>query len=229
MRAIVTRSDENIREMSDMTHPFLKAYAEKCQADFIIYDHEPPIMTADNRPHYRITKGAETLKEYDRILFIDSDVLVNPDCPDIFDVVPEDCIGSIFEDKGSRKKYRRRWIQDVQKKWGEVCWTDGYTNAGVFVVSSCHSGIFDDHDGEYWLANGSADIHLSYMARKHGYKFFELPFIWNHMTMFSEAWNDSPDRFQSNMIHYAGKGSFTGLQRLAQIRHDLGVWYGEEE
>lgn len=220
-RAVVTRADDNIKQMCELTHPSIRAYAEKCGADFIIYDHESPVMTGDNRPHYRIIKGAETLEEYDRILFIDSDVLVNPKCPDVFEVVPEDCIGTIYEDKGSRRKMRRRLIREMQEKWGDVGWTEGYTNAGVFVVSRCHAGIFEPHNGEYWLEWGSADLHMSYMARKNGYKFFELPFTWNHMTMFSEGWNGSPDRFESNMIHYAGKGAFDGLPRLEQIRADV--------
>lgn len=222
-RAVVTRADASITEMCKMTHPSIVKYSEKCGADFIIYDHEPPVMTGDGRPHYRITKGKETLKEYDRILFIDSDVLVSPRCPDIFEVVPEDCIGSIYEDKGSRRKRRRSLIRGIQDRWGDVGWAEGYTNAGVFVVSRCHSKIFEPHNGEYWTEWGSADLHMSYMAWKNGYSFFELPFVWNHMTMFSEAWNGSADRFNSNMIHYAGKGSFDGSSRIEQIRKDLKV------
>ena len=52
--AIVTRSDDNIQTMSELTHPSIKSYANKCEADLLILDKEPPVMTEDNRPHYRI-------------------------------------------------------------------------------------------------------------------------------------------------------------------------------
>jgi len=221
--ALVTRSDENIREMSDLTHPGIRAYADKCGADFIIYDHEPEIWTDDKKPHYRILKAIETFEEYDRILFMDTDVVINPNCPNIFDVVPPECIGSVFEDKGSRQKKRRKLIKAIQGRWGDVGWREGYTNAGVLVASRQHVRMFEPHKGEYYLGWGSVDVHMSYKAHQYGMQMMELPFQWNHMTMFSQAWNDSPDRFNSNIIHYAGRNKklFGGkVSRLEQMRRD---------
>ena len=43
------------------------------------------------------------------------------------------------------------------------------------------------------------------------------------MTMFSEPWNGSPDRFDSHIIHYAGQGIFdTGeaSDKLEQAKLD---------
>lgn len=227
--AIVTRADANIREMTEVTHPYLRQYADRCHADFIVFDHESPVKIHDGNPHYRILKAKELLaSDYDRILFLDSDMLVSPQCPNIFNVVPEHLIGSIFEDKGSRAANRRRKIYRMQKAWGDVGWTEGYTNAGTFVVSKMHKGIFDSHNDKYWTEWGSADLHLSYMIHKLGFSVFELPFQWNHTTMFSQPWNGSPNRFDSFIIHYAGKGVFAaGIRnRLEQIRNDIGVFYG---
>lgn len=231
-RAVVTRSDANIQEMSDLTHPGIKRYADRCEADFIIYDHEPVVWTNDKKPHYRILKAIETFKEYDRILFIDTDVVINPVCPNIFDVVPIECIGSIFEDKGRRARKRRRLIRGIQKRWGDVGWVTGYTNAGVLVASRQHARIFESQNGEYCLGWGSADVHMSYKAHQHGMKIMELPFQWNHMTIFSEKWNGSPNRFNSHIIHYAGRGRFEGksVSRLELMRRDLETMterYGE--
>jgi len=221
--ALVTRSDDNIKQMTDITHPLLKEYAKKCNADFIIFDHKPQLNTDDNKPHYRILKAQELLKDYDRILFLDSDMIINKNCPNIFDEVPVDCIGSVFEDKGSRLKDRRDKIKGIQKSWGDIGWTGGYTNAGTFVISKEHSKIFDPHKGKYWMGWGSADLHLSYMARKHKYKFHELSYKWNHMTMFSERWNKNANRFDSYIIHYAGKGIYNKKNRIDQIQHDKDI------
>ena len=82
--AIVTRSDNNIKEMSQLTHPLIKKYADTCHADFISLDQEPPIWTQDHKPHYRILKCKDLLNKYDRIAILDTDMLVLPNCPNIF-------------------------------------------------------------------------------------------------------------------------------------------------
>ena len=109
-RAIVTRADDKIKSISDITHPFLKKYAKKCNADFIILDQDPIIWVNNHRPHYRVLECKKLLRIYQRILLLDTDMLVLPACSDIFDEVPYDCIGSIFEDKGSRKPDRAKRI-----------------------------------------------------------------------------------------------------------------------
>jgi len=219
--AIVTRADNNIKKMTDITFPFMKDYAKKCNADFIVYDHTPPVMTDDNLPHFRIMKTYETLLEYDRVLHLDADMAISPLCPNLFDLVPEDKIGSIFEDKGSRRPHRHNLISEVQKKWGDVGWIEGYTNAGTFLVSKMHREIFTPINGAYWLGWGSADVHLSYQIHKLGFEVFELEYKWNHMTMFSEPWNGYADRFDSFIIHYAGGGLFDEQNKIRQIEKDI--------
>ena len=220
--ALITRADENIRKMSKITHPFMRKYAEKIGADFIIYDHEPPVWTKDKRPHYRILKAIDDFERYDRILFMDTDVAISKNCPNIFDEVPFDCIGTVFEDKGRRRAIRLSKIRGIQKAWGNIGWTEGYSNAGVLVASNIHKAMFDPYeDNKYWLDWGSVDLHMSYMARKHGFKFYELSYKWNHMTMFSEKWNGCADRFNSYIIHYAGQGLFDAKKRINQIERDV--------
>ena len=223
--AIVTRADENIREMTDLTLPFMLKYADKCGADFIILADDAPFLTEDNKPHYRILEIEKLFDKYDRILNLDADMIVTPDCPNIFEVVPEDMIGSIYEDKGSRQPDRRSKIWGIQNVWGDVGWREGYTNAGTFLMSKMHRDIFKPHGDEYWLAWGSADLHLSYNIHKYNFKVHELEYKWNHMTMFNEPWMGSPNRFESHIIHYAGGGVFdNGVgSRLEQIRKDIEI------
>lgn len=220
--ALVTRADENIKKMTNITLPPMKEYAKRIGADFIQLDHKPPLLTDDNKTHYRILKVRDILEEYDRVLCLDADMLVNKNIPNIFTVVPENKMGSIFEDKGSRKPDRINKILGIQKHWGNVSWKDNYTNAGTFVLSKEHRDIFLPHNGQYWIGWGSADLHMSYMAHKLGFEIMELPFKWNHMTMFSEKWNNNADRFQSYIIHYAGKGVFDSNveTRIEQIKKD---------
>ena len=226
---VVTRADDKIKEMTDITLPSITEYAKKIGADFKILSHKPLLMTEDNRPHYRILEVENLLDEYDRVLCIDCDMIVNKNCPNIFDIVPEDKIGTIYEDKGTRRGNRLQKIKDIQKKWGDVGWKDGYTNAGTFVLSKKHKDIFKPHNGEYWTEWGSVDVHFSYNIHKYNMKVHELDFKWNHMTMFSEPWNNNADRFDSYIIHYAGVGIYDkekNKTRIEQIKNDFKYIYG---
>jgi lipopolysaccharide biosynthesis glycosyltransferase len=217
-RLVVTRSDENVSKMTDITHPILERFAKKCKADFIILSDS----TGLPHPHYRIMKLYELLDEYPRILVLDSDLIIKKDCPILFDVVPDDCIGTIFEDRGSRLKFRRQDIINIQNKCGDVGWSEGYINTGVFVVSRCHKDMFILYEDR--LPDGDKrecdDIYLGYAIRKLKYKIYELPFQFNHMSMFSEEWNNKASRFDSYIIHYAGIGFVLNMPRHKQIEQD---------
>jgi len=229
--AIVTRADDKVKEFTDITLPIMRKYAKFCNADFKILTGPPPVWTDDQKPHYRILKNYQLLDVYDRILCLDSDMLINKDCPNIFDIVPEDKIGSIYEDVGSRTQDRRIKIRNLQLQWGDVNWKSGYTNAGTFIFSRKHKNIFLPHDGKFFLGWGSADLHMSYNIHKFGYEVFELGYEWNHMTMFSEGWNGFANRFESNIIHYAGKGVFEqGFEnKIDQIKSDYKKIYASED
>lgn len=224
---ISTRSDERVKQMSDISHPIFKKYAKNAGADFMVLDHEPVSDSGDGRPHYRIMKHYELHEKYDRILHLDTDMVLSPKCPNLFEIVPPDHIGSIFEDKGSRRQARLGCIRNAQRQFGFIDWFSGYINTGVFISSKSHREIYQKIDNTYWTGFGSDDVHLGYLIRKNNFKLMELPFQFNHMTMFSESWNGSPDRFQSHIIHYAGAGIFDGgvETKVKQMMLDYKRWY----
>lgn len=226
---ICTRCDENISEQSAISHPILKAYAERIGADFKTLSHSTDCNCGDGKWHYRIMKIGELLSEYDRIAHIDTDILITPNCPNIFEEVPSDCIGTIYEDKGSRASDRFHTIRTAQDSFGRIGWNSGYINTGVFVVSKIHADIFQKICGRYWCGFGYDDVHLGYNINMQKHKVHELHWKWNHMTMFSEPWNGCPNRFDSHMIHYAGGGVFDKSKypnRLAQMKADFETLYG---
>ncbi len=208
---IVTRADDKIKFYTKYTIPLIKRYAKFCNADFLILSHNPPFLTNDNAPHYRSIKVMEILDIYDRVLMLDADTLINKNCPDLFKIVPEEQIGSVFEDKGTRKLLRKKWIKDVQQEWGDVGWKNGYTNMGVYLVSKTHKNIFSSVNGEYWVRNGSENVHVGYQTHKYGFIIFELSYKFNHMRAFSEPWNYCANKFNSYIIHYAGIKNFLTL------------------
>ena len=179
---ITTRADDGIKEMTDITHPILRRYADRVGADFMILSHDPPSDSGDGRPHYRILKHYELHEEYDRILHIDSDMIISPDCPNLFEVVPYDKVGTVLEDKGSRSLARHQLIQQSQQKFGSVGWTEEYINTGLIMTSKCHRDIFQSINGEYWTGFGSDDVQLGYLIKKNKFEIMDC-YMYNIWTI----------------------------------------------
>ena len=228
---MVTRDDDSYAPISGLTNPIIKRFAEKWGADLFNVDTDADSPTKLGKIHYRTMAIYDLLDEYDRVMSIDSDVIINKNCPNLFELVPEDIIGVTTEDKGSRLKDRRRRIQRVQAAWGDVKWRTGYINIGVFLVSRSHKEIFRKFKGQYWEDTGYTDVHFGYQIHRLGFKIFELHWHFNHTSIFSEPWNGSPSRFDSHIIHYAGHGAFPDKgkrSRVQLIRDDIKKIYGED-
>lgn len=228
-KLITVRADDFIKEMTNITFPIIKSFAKKWNAEFIELNHEPPVMTDDNGSYFRIMKLYDLFNDYDRILNFDADIIINKSCPNIFDVVPYEKVGSIYEDRGTRRENRLKRIASIQKDYGNIQWSTDYVNSGVFLTSKCHRDIFTTIDGKYYTGDGSDDVHLGYQIHKLKFPIFELSYKFNHMTMFSEKWNNYANRFDSHIIHYAGKGIFDANVEngLKQIKTDAKRIYGE--
>lgn len=206
--AMITRCDSKAKELAEVTHDILKGYAESWGCDFVVLGDEIEDTGDYEKNHYRILEVQKYLDQYERVLIIDSDVIIMPGTPNPFEIVPETNIGSIYEDVGSRKAYRHMVIRDIQEQFGEIKWREGYINTGFFICSNIHKDIFNKIDGELWYGFGYDDALIGYNINKYGYKVYELDYKWNHTQMFSEPWNNNANRFDSYIIHYAGAARF---------------------
>lgn len=212
-KLIITRADKNIQKLSDLTHPFIKRYADKCGADFMVLDHETD-CPGDGRWHFRILKCHDLFDKYDRILSIDTDAIVKYDCLNVFDVVPFNMIGTVFEDVGTREKDRRERILEIQKIFGDIGWRRGYINTGFFLTSSCHRDIFTKINDRYYEGWGSDDLHLMYNIRRMCFNIYQLPWKFNGMSMFFEDWNVGAREEDAYVLHFAGGQE----EKLTKIR-----------
>jgi lipopolysaccharide biosynthesis glycosyltransferase len=214
---IVTRSDDNVKQLTDITHPMLKKYADKCDANFII-------LTDDKKPpesHWRILQMYDILTKYNRAIILDSDIILKNNYPNLFNEVPYNCIGSIYEDVGSRQTHRRNLITQVQRERDDVGWLSGYINTGVFVVSECHIDIFDLDITKVWRGFGEDDVELGYQINKRKIKIYPLDYHLNFMSLFSEEWNSYESRFNALGLHYAGGGWHRWIPQYEHVKQDL--------
>lgn len=98
-------------ELLEITGDSIKRYAEKCGADYIE-------LTGDQNPKwpmankYRLT---QVTKKYKKTLYLDCDVLVKDDAPNIFEITPNDKISAYDEYEIFLQKDRVSWIHDQQQ------------------------------------------------------------------------------------------------------------------
>lgn len=124
----------------DVTVPFMKEYCKKYNLDFILNKEQ-------KKPNYnKSIPGAferfaiyDLLDTYERILYVDTDVIIKKNSPNIFDLVPQEQFGVYFE---SDNFDRGGLIDDIKKHYNYHCLTR-YFNSGVMVASRIHKPIFD--------------------------------------------------------------------------------------
>lgn len=208
-----------------------RMYAEKWGADFKVLDDTSYNKLGFAMWNYRTIIFHELFEEYERIFYLDSDIVINKICPNIFDVVPYDTVGLVLEDKGSRLKNRRKRIALIKAFFGgNEHWVEGFLNGGLYIVSKIHREIFTKINGQLWDGPGYDGNHYMYQIMKQNHKYIDLGYKWNHMSMFSEPWDGSPSRFDSYILHYAGGAKFPdkGNRSVQELmKDDIRKIYGQ--
>ena len=230
MKLLMATCADESQVHAKYTLPIHRMYADKWGADFKVLDDQYYNKLGFAMWNYRTIVFHELLEDYERIFYLDSDIVINKTCPNIFDFVPYDTVGLVLEDKGSRLKNRRGRIAQIKAAFGgNEHWTEGFPNGGLYIVSSIHRDIFTKINGQLWNGPGYDGNHYMYQIIKQGHKYIDLGYKWNHMSMFSEAWNESLSRFDSYILHYAGGGKFSDKDNRSvpqMIKDDIRKIYG---
>lgn len=215
MKAVVTICiGEEYQKMMEITRPQIVDYAKKIDAVYIeITERKYPQYS----PHFEKYQLKEILTQFDRVVYIDSDCIVSPDCPNLFDIVPEDHIGACDE-IGIMKERMEQSTQEKHKYQSRLLKRPKtYYNTGVLVLSKQHSNIFDHM--EKGKANYEQDF-LNKEIKKHnvfdiGRTFNGVNVHWAYpinlaigkgkiIKFDNEEVFFSNSRFDNHIIHYAG-------------------------
>ncbi|MFA5340314.1 MAG: glycosyltransferase family 9 protein [Clostridia bacterium] len=198
------------------TEPYFLAYADKCDADLIILNDVSQVPTA----HWLKFCCYDLLKkEYDRIAYIDADIIIRDDAPSLFDIVPENEFGIFNEGEFTP---RNICIHEVMKVYQiEGFRYDGttYYNTGVFVCSRRHRHIFKIVEEVKQLRNSFGEqTFLNMKIMLSGEKIFKLHYKFNRMSIMDRATGVS--RLDSYLIHYAGDGD----NMMKKMDRDIIKW-----
>lgn len=185
------------KKMASLTHPTIKNYASKIGADFLCIDEK---NISETTPHWEKFQIHDLLDEYDRIAYVDTDVIIRKDCPDIFKEVPKDKLG-MFNEAPFTDRSKELMI-DICKEYNEKLpgWDGRYFNSGIMVISEDHKKLFKKPEKE--IFNYYEQSYLNMMIAKFNIDMYELHYKYNRMTCMDSYTGE--ERYDSYIIHYAG-------------------------
>lgn len=140
--AIITLSVGH-QQFFDQTHPLMQAYSQRIGADFIKITNSNNQVTGIHSG-YKLEKFQiyNYLSIYDRIIYLDGDIVIHPQCPNLLELVPEHQLGVVCE----VQPYFNR-----EKVFQEACDFYGanypdnsqnWFNTGMMVLSKQHQIMF---------------------------------------------------------------------------------------
>ncbi|NDA27187.1 MAG: hypothetical protein EBZ05_10240 [Verrucomicrobia bacterium] len=210
-KVVVTQAfGDDWLEVLNLTKPRMEAYCKRHEQDFISIEKplaHPVQYSKLIIPHLMTTKG------YDVVTFLDADVLVALDCPDISKDVEKFCAF----DEGSYLD-RKPGMTALAKAFGYKIEPRFYVNTGVFVVTKSVAGIFAQPPIGLFPNHFAEQTWMNIMAHLCDLDLQELDPSFNCMTSAEEHFglNRHKDAY---VIHYAGQSA--DLDKLAdQIEKD---------
>lgn len=188
---------EKYENLALTTHPIFLAYANRIGADFKV-GRKPDI--AYSPAWIKLILLYKLLKDYDRVIFLDTDITLHPECQSLFDIVPETHFGAYQEGEFlDRTSAMLRAIEFHKIKCNRE-YQNEYFNSGVMIISKCHRDLFimpdqiEDNFYEQSLLN----------ARVFAYNvpFHKLHYHFNRMFSHDEITGE--DVFAAKIVHFAG-------------------------
>jgi hypothetical protein len=220
MNAVVTIAHgEFYQKLKEITHPSIKAYADKIGAEFIVIDRK---QISETTIHWEKFQIFNLLNKYERIIFIDTDIIIREDCPNLFDVVPADRLGAFNEAPFTLRSYEM--MLDICKKYEKQLpkWDGRYFNTGVMVISRHHKSIFKKPEKEIFSFYEQSYLNMMIALENTSIIMYELPHHYNRMVCMDKFTGE--ERHASYMIHYAGYPFFDPDLMLRLIPMDLEKW-----
>lgn len=184
--------------ISKLTHPSFRKYAQNIRAEFLSINQT---KITRSTPHWEKFQIFDLLNFYERIIFIDTDILIRDDSPNLFDIVPKDRLGAFNEAPFTIRD--REMMIEVCKAYHQKLpeWDGRYYNTGVMVISRCHKYLFQKPEVEFndcfWE---QGYLNMTIALKK--IDIFELEYRFNRMTCMDRFTGE--ERFASYFIHYAG-------------------------
>ena len=190
------------------------AYATKVGADLIVSDKLHYSLKVNNKRYDASPAWSERLymtellKEYDRVLYIDADMIITPDAEDIFEQY--NSLSTIYMFNEGAYKDRSEHAQKINSILGEVEWPviEGkmvYFNSGMILVSKESNPFINASAEEMQKVCNEVKFYdqtyINYLIFREKIDYHCIDKSFNRMPLLGL------DGYQeANFIHYAGRG-----------------------
>ncbi len=209
-------------------------YAKRVNADVIVSEtlHYPiniesPLFNANPAWAEKLYIG-ELLKTYDRVLYVDADLLIHPKARDVFAHYPQ--LDTVYMLNEGAHVDRSREKQLIEQELGEIDWPQEcnlptYYNVGAILISNqCPLFNFLSLQKLQSICNKVnfyEQTLFNYELFKNNINHQTLGKNFNRMDMFG-----STDYLDADFIHYAGKGyAKNNRRRDIQFMRDFEILY----
>jgi len=218
--AVVTLvAGDHGRRMAATTRPILAKYANRIGADFHAVEIDAPYPLGGK---FRVR---DYLAFYDRLLFLDIDIVLSPTCPSLFDVVP---VGSVGIHDDGPYTAQTGW---VQAEWDELATSQGLPkveataclNTGVVVCDREHKDVWSPPTKPYQVRHCSEQHWVNINILRSGFRVKNLKRIYNW-----QWWIDRDGKHTDGVQvwHYAGASQMLSpAEREGQLVRKAGELY----
>ena len=200
-KAVVTVAvGESGRSLLRISEPGMREYAEAVGADFVV-------LTWPGHPDWPMSgkfQVPKALDLYDRIAYLDADVLVNRNTVDLFDACSPQEVGG-YDDLAGVLRWAPGFIGDYQRARSyqglPACRVPYYLNAGVMVLSKCHIPVMTHpqrpvppahcNEQHWWISRlHDTGVPVKLLPRVYNWQWWE------------EKWMDDPPK--DAVLHFSG-------------------------
>lgn len=228
-RAIILVAPNDIaKEQFEITGPRIKEYAYKCGADLIVLedDHFPDWPMANK---WRIVEHAQ---QYDRVLYLDVDIVINPYAPDIFKFFNGN-LWWVYDESHDIPDLARStyWINHT-----EVCVSQGVPvprwccNGGVLLFSGSQAHLYQPPKKPWdkiWCFDQSI---LSSTLNQNEFGFMSASWNWGfirkdwwegvHAAFFIHVNGSRPQKYRLELLHRLVNNNFEQYPPQCSFRLD---------
>jgi hypothetical protein len=233
----VTCGEEFTRMADELTVWRMRDYARRIGADFLQMHGEGDYES----PFFRRLDMCRLLASWDRVLYLDADVIVREGSPDIFEAVPRGKIGmydeSILMQRNATRPDRIGFI-DLYNEQLESAgerplmledWDGRYYNTGVIVADAVNRGFFMSklHVKPVQALDWDQD-YLNFVLFLEGAETHDIGYRFNAI----HGWRGKEDDFDlsaanpaNHFVHVAGSKQ----RKREALENTLRVMYGIED
>lgn len=217
---------DDFTQLARLTHPYWQHYAARVGADFLSITEA---VEHPEDPRLEKCRAIQLAAGYNRVLLADTDMVVRPDTPDLFALVPRGHVGALDEGRLHTPELlagTREDVANTARAFGRPVPTYApddvtYVNTGLVLLDTTDLWLFQPYTprvapGGLGLADQSI---FNLRMRERPVRLFFLPICFNAMLA-----HERPGWQECEFIpHWSGWGT-DGRPRLPAVRALLEEW-----